>query len=416
MRRVLRKNALCAFVAGAGCAAMAWLGLYPFAWNDYESEAQPSYEALVHGHVVDFLRLAPAYGGSLIERAPFALLTSLWGGGALSIYRMVALPCLLASAALGVYLVAQMRSRGRPVWWRAVALGVCVANPITLRALELGHPEELLGACLCVAAVLLSSRDRPVLAGVLLALPGPPGESRLRGAILCLASAGAVAASLTLPILLAGSTSFVAGARTVASSSNTIFQPMQVFWFLGHHSPNAEQLLGAAKHDFRLAPPWISRISHPLVVAVAVPLTWLAWRARAMRSRPGGEQPGGAARSRTDALLLLSLLLLLRFMLDTWDNVYYPLPFILALLAWETDALPNPPVLALAVTALVWLNVWLSTRVSADAQALFFLVWSLPLAASLGALLYLPSLARKPSTGALRRPRSLMLTRPGADA
>jgi hypothetical protein len=437
MRRAVRENALCAFLAGAGCATMAWLGLYGFAWNDYDTEARPSFEALLHGHVLEFLRLAPAYGGSLIERAPFAFLPSLWGGGELAVYRMVALPCLLASAALGVYLVAQMRSKGRPVWARAVALGVCVANPITLRALELGHPEELLGACLCVAAVVLSSRNRPLWAGlllglaiankewallltgpVLLALPRQPGESRARALILCLATAGAVTASLTLPILLAGSASFVAGARTVASPTTTIFQPMQVFWFLGHHSANAEHLLGAAKHDFRLAPAWIGRVSHPLVIAVTIPLTWLAWRVRATRerSRPGGEGPGASARRRTDALLLLSLLLLLRFMLDTWDNVYYPLPFILAVLAWETDALPNPPVIALAVTVLVWLNVWLSTRVSADAQAVFFLVWSLPLAASLGALLYLPSTAFKRPAGALRLKRSLMLAPPGAEA
>ena len=117
-----------------------------------------------------FLRLAPAYGGSLVERAPFALLPGLWGGGALAVYRMVALPCLLAAAVLGVWLCARMRAQGHSTLARAVALGVCVANPITLRALELGHPEELLGACLCVAAVLLArrcpiGRDHSLLAG-----------------------------------------------------------------------------------------------------------------------------------------------------------------------------------------------------------------------------------------------------------
>src|ERR1035441_2051060 len=164
MRLRVRENALCVFMASAGAAKMAWLGLYGFAWNDYEIEAKPAFDALTHGHVLDFLRLAPAYGGSLIERAPFALLPGLWGGGQLAVYRMVALPCLLATAVLGVWLVAQMRSTGRPALWRAVALGVCVANPLTLRALELGHPEELLSACLCVAAVLLLpiSSVRPV--------------------------------------------------------------------------------------------------------------------------------------------------------------------------------------------------------------------------------------------------------------
>src|SRR5271169_138788 len=112
MRLRIRENALCAFLAAAGTATMAWLGLYGFAWSDYETEARPAFEALAHGHLIGFLRLAPAYGGSLVERAPFALLPGLWGGGALAVYRMVALPCLLAVALLGVWLVARMRARG----------------------------------------------------------------------------------------------------------------------------------------------------------------------------------------------------------------------------------------------------------------------------------------------------------------
>lgn len=129
MRQRLRENALCASVAASCCAAIAWLGLYGFAWNDYDHEARSAYDALVHGHVARFLALAPAYGGSLVERAPFALLPGLWGGGQLAVYRLVALPCLLATAALGVFLVARMRSRGRGLLARTVALGVCVANP-----------------------------------------------------------------------------------------------------------------------------------------------------------------------------------------------------------------------------------------------------------------------------------------------
>ena len=166
----MRENALCALLAGAASVVMAWLGLYGFAWNDYENEAKPAFDALTHGHVLEFLRLAPAYGGSLVERAPFALLPGLWGGGALAVYRAMAVPCLLAGAVLGVWLCAQMRAIGRTTLSRAVAVGVCVANPLTLQALELGHPEELLGACLCVAAVPLAARDRPVWAGVVLGL------------------------------------------------------------------------------------------------------------------------------------------------------------------------------------------------------------------------------------------------------
>ena len=82
MRALVRENALCAFLAAAATATMAWLGLYGFTWSDYETEAKPAFDALTHGHVLEFLRLAPAYGGSLVERAPFALLPGLWGGGA----------------------------------------------------------------------------------------------------------------------------------------------------------------------------------------------------------------------------------------------------------------------------------------------------------------------------------------------
>ncbi len=176
MRRAIRENVPCALAAAAGCAALAWLGLYAPACNDYEIEVGPAVEALVAGRVHDFLALSPVYGGSLIMRAPFALAPSLWGGGQLAVYRMLALPCLLASAALGIWVVARMRSNStRPLLARAVALGVLAANPLTLRALELGHPEDLLGASACVAAVLLASAPtvtvrRAIGIGVLLGL------------------------------------------------------------------------------------------------------------------------------------------------------------------------------------------------------------------------------------------------------
>src|SRR5580693_1958709 len=216
MKRLVRENALSAFIAGATTATMAWLGLYGFAWNDYETEARPAFDALAHGHTLEFLRLAPAYGGSLVERAPFALLPGLWGGGDLAVYRMVALPCLLAAAALGVWLVARMRAEHRPALSRAVVLGLCVANPLTLQALEIGHPEELLGACMCVVAVLLASRDRPVLAALLLGLAiankewallavGPVLLALPGRRLLCLTISTAVTLAVLAPLALVSS-------------------------------------------------------------------------------------------------------------------------------------------------------------------------------------------------------------------
>jgi hypothetical protein len=403
MRQRLRMNALCAFMAGAGCAIMAWLGLYGFAWNDYDNEARPAFEALIQGHVLGFLRLAPAYGGSLIERAPFALLPGLWGGGALAVYRTVALPCLAAGAVLGLYLVARMRAEGRSSLAKAVALGVCVANPITLRALELGHPEELLGACLCVAAVFLGARDLPLAAGVLLGLAVankewallaagpvllvlPPGRRRLICLTGMLASTGAV----LLPLALA-SGGFVAKTSATATPPSEIFQPWQVWWFLGHHGALVLGAFRTAKPGFRTAPSWVHLVSHPLIPVAGILVAGALW----------------LGRRRLDlrqALLALALVLLLRCLLDTWDTVYYPLPFVLALLSWEvTGQSEHPPVLALTASVLVWLSFqWLPGHVSPDWQAALFLAWSLPLAGALSLRLF----AHEPGPHAVGGPRT----------
>jgi hypothetical protein len=405
MRQRLRENALCASVAGAGCATIAWLGLYGFGWNDYDNEVNPAYEALVRGHVLSFLRLAPAYGGSLIERAPFALLPGLWGGGALAVYRMVAVPCLLAAAALGVWLVARMRAQGRSRLARAIVLAVCVANPVTLLALEVGHPEELLGACLCVAALLFAARsqrghDHSLLAGALLGLAiankewalvaaGPvllvlPPARRVR----CLASAVAVAGAILAPLVLATSGSFTASARAVAApAGSAIFQPWQLWWFLGHHGALVHGSFGAAKPGFRVGPAWTSVISHPLILLVGFALALALW----LR---GGRS---VALSEQRALLALALALLARCLLDTWDTADYTLPFIFALLAWEVSSpSSNPPILAFAASALVWLCCeWLPLHASADVQSACFLAWSLPLAAWLGVQLFAPELLQR---------------------
>lgn len=473
MRRLVRENALCALAATTASAAIAWIGLYGFAWNDYEVEVEPAVDALTRGHVLEFLRLAPSYGGSLIERAPFALLPGLWGGGELAVYRMLALPCLLAAVALAVWLCAQMRGTadrpGRSRLARTIVVGVCVANPLTLQALELGHPEELLGACLCVAAVLLAARGRAVWAGALLglaiankewavlavgpallALPvdararpvgartrpldmlAPPVDTRARpvGALVirlgtlarrwraplrCLLSAAAVSAIVLAP-LLAASARFSATASAAAVPAGGIFQPWQLWWFLGWHGPLVHGLFGSPKPGYRTGPAWTSAISHPLIVAAGVALAGAVWLARRRRARhdAGGFAPRGPigqpGRER-EALLTLALVMLVRCVLDTWDTAYYMLPFVIALVAWEArgDG-PRLPLLALSCTALAWLSFegLPDHGASPDVQAALFLAWTLPLCAWLARTLYAPgrSARRRSSRGTAARPRA----------
>jgi Glycosyltransferase family 87 len=404
MPRILRENALCALLAAASCAAMAWLSLGSFAWNDYETEAQPSFDALAHGHVLSFLRLAPVYGGSLVERAPFALLPGLWGGGSLAVYRMVALPCLLAIATFAVWLCARMRAEGRPVLTRALALAMCVANPMALSALELGHPEELLGACLCVVAVVLASRGRAVWAGlllglaiankewaliavgpVLLALPRQPPRlgrpaSAIRPVMSCVASTGLVCAAIFTPLLLASS-GFATSARAVADTPGNIFQPWQLWWFLGTHSASAHGAFGKPLPGYRIGPAWTGAISHPLIVVVGLGLAVAVWLHYRREHREVGER---------DAMLALALVLLLRCMLDTWNTSYYMLPFTIALLAWEVKGTRTVPILVLTSTVPPWfaLQELSAHGLSPDAQSAVFLIWTVPLAVWLGVRLF----------------------------
>jgi hypothetical protein len=365
----------------------------------------------VHGHLTDFLRGIPVYGGSLVLRAPFALLTDLWGGGELAVYRMVALPCLLAAAALGVWLVADMRRRGRAPLARAVALALCVANPLTLSALEVGHPEELLGGALCVAAVLLAARGRAAWAGLLLGAAVANKEWALLALLPvllalpsrrlpCLLLASAVASAILAPAALVHAGGFLAATRATATPSSSIFQPWQIWWFLGHHGAIVRGTFGRVKPGYRTGPSWAGELSHPLVVAVMLPLGGrLWWRKRAGARARGGRfvGPGSAVGRRVvlaerEALLLLVLLLLARCMLDTWDTAYYALPFLLALTAWECRGERGLPALALTASALAWIDFqWLPYHASPDAQAACFLLWTLPLATGLALRLYAPA-------------------------
>ncbi len=458
MRSRLRENRLALCSAGLASIAVAWLGLYGMGWNDYEAEAEPAFTALAHGHLLIFLRLVPSYGGSLVERAPFAVLPDLWGGGTLAVYRSVAVPCLLAVAALAVWLVAQMRratavdarvssaaahssprSRqlvgGRTA--RALVIVLVVANPLTVVALEHGHPEEILGGALCVGALLLAVRKHPVWAGIALGLAiankewalvavGPVlvacaahaapirrrAGARLvdhlrlsagRASVLaCLTGTAATATAALAPLVFVPGGRFASTARAVASTPSNIFSPQSVWWFFGHHSPGAHDPFVAGIAGFRIAPSWVGPMSHPAVVLVAALLSALWWVRR--RSSRNGAQTlsGGHGAPKgvpatgawpTNELALLALVLLVRCLLDTWDNGYYPEPFLLALCAWEALADPaHPPILTILSCVLAWASFEsVPSLLSPDGQSLFFLAWTLPLAGLLAARLYAPN-------------------------
>ena len=340
------------------------------------------------GDVGGFIAHLPAYGGSLIMRAPFALAASALGGGDVAVFRAVGFPCLLAGAVLGVVLAVGLLARGAGRGTVAIAVAVCAVNPVTLRALEVGHPEELLGAALCAGAVLAAVRGRSTLAGVLLGLAvankawallavGPVVLALQADRRRALLIAGGIATAFVLPLFFTAAS----GPPAAAGETGVIFQPWQVWWFFGEHGHVIRGTSGLVKEGYRAAPGWVSPISHPLIVLVAVPLTALAWR------------------RRSDPLLLLVVLFMLRCVLDPWNTDYYALPAIMAVVVWEaTRFIERPPVVALGLTVATWgMWHWVVPAASADVESLVYLAWSLPLIGLLGWRLYAPALPAMPA-------------------
>lgn len=392
--RPMRRLALPALVAAACAVACGWTQLVDYLWTDYEWSGHPQFEALVHGHFAAFLNGASVEAPSFLLRAPFALSTLLWGGGSLAVYRMVAVPGLLAGAVLGVVLWS-LRERAHPdARWSLIVVALAAGNPLTLRALSFGHPEEILGAALCIGAVLAAIWQRPWLAAVLLGLalgnkawavlaiaPVFVALERRRWAVIALACG--IAALFVAPFLVFGARGGVLGAGQTYSQ----FQPWQLWWPLGEHGHVIRGTLGEIKVGYRAAPGWIGPISHPLIALLVVPATLLWWRRR------------GVGTTSTDPLLLLALLLLARCVLDVVDNAYYHLPFLLALLAWEALARARPPVLSLLAAGVVWLvTVKLPLVITPDAQYAAYMAFALPALAALGWATY-----RRPSVESVAR-------------
>ena len=354
-----------------------------YLWTDYEYANVDAFDALLSGDWERFFAAAPIEGPSLLMRAPFAALPSLWDGGHEAIFRTVAIPGLLAGAVLGVLLLELRRRAVGASGWGWVVLLLAAANPITLQALEVGHPEELFGAVLCITAVIAALHDRPVLAAVLLGLAlankawavlaiGPVLLALPAHRLRVFAGSGAIALLFATPFLLDPDSR---AALASAGTTDAVFQPWQVFWFLGESGEEVRGFGNILKPDYRSPPGWIAQVTHPLIALLVLPASWLWLRRRGERS--------------VDLLLLLAGLLLARCVFDVANNVYYHLPFLLALLAWEALRAQQPPVWTLAATGAVWFTcVQTESWASPDLQSALYVAWVLPAFALLARTLF----------------------------
>jgi hypothetical protein len=378
-----RTHLIVATVAFAvAIAALTWATISASTvgrFNDFYREAWPAYQALIHGHMLGFVQTGPTYVGSLVLRAPIAVIPSLWAGSPREIYFASALPCMLAVACFCTWLAAQPRRGGAvgtgsgvsPIFW-------CVCNPVTLIALFGGHPEEVLGATLCVGAVILAVGDRPGWAGFLVALAVinkswalvavpvvfvvMPG-SRRAGVVSFLVTAAVV----LIPITIARETAGGGGTASVAASQiGSLFNPPQLLWWFG---PNA----------------WIVQKARGLIVALAFACGALWWYLR-------GRGTERRQVSLPDALLLLALVFLIRAAFDPWDNVYYNLPFLFALIAYEFSS-GRMPILTIVMTVLLLIVVPVSGVIhgSGDLHAAVYAIVAVPMLAWMAVAVFRPA-------------------------
>jgi hypothetical protein len=355
---------------------------------DYPVDAGPAIDALARGDVATFFSESPLMGTfSLLVRAP---LVALADGGDLLAYRLGALPCLLAVGLLAVWLERLMAARGQGLAARALVVGVCFVNPVTADALTWGHPEELLAGALAVGAAVASVHRRWLLAGLLLGLaigtkqwavlavlPVLLATDRDRLRILGLAAG--VAALLLIP-QMAGFGGTAEKALGGQAGSGARVTPLNVWWpFAEPRHIAVPDGVTEVVREKRSIPDGLVTFSHLLIVALALPLAALFHRRR-------------GRLEAADVLALLALLLLLRCVLDPWNNQYYHVPLLLSLAAWEGLRRRGLPVVTVVAAAGMWLSMdRLADPGGAGATNALYLAWSLPLAAWLAACLYAPA-------------------------
>jgi hypothetical protein len=308
----------------------AWLGgSWQARGGDYTHDYAPAMNALLDGHLGAFFANLPTNGagGSVLLRAPFALVGKVLVGDQLAIFRFGTLACLLALGALGLWLARDLRRRGTSLPTRLGVVALCACTPALLEAVFYGHPEEALGAALAVAAVLLAGANRPLLAGILLgaAIINKPWGVLVVGPALLCAPERRTRVLLPAAAILGGwllTAGLLDPARLWLSAhgaeTSIVAHPQNLWWPLAHmdglyHVPPA--ILAAHARQ--------SAVALALITAAA-----LALRARCSRTPLGTER----------CLALLAFGFALRCLLEPSPHGYYQLPLVVALAAWESRA------------------------------------------------------------------------------
>lgn len=371
--------------------------------GDYRIDAKPAVDALSRLDLGGFVHHVTLMGTfSLFLRAPVVALVRAFGGSDLSTYTWGALVCALPLAGLAVWLLVDMGRRDKQPSARLAIAALFALTPFIGAAITWGHPEELLTTTLCIVAVIAASRDRTLIAAVALGLAIATKQWALVaiGPVLVAAPArrlrlslvsGTIVVLFMMPIALADTQSFALGAKSLANAHSWV-SVVSVWWpFSNFHTHLVTDGVGnVAVTTFKL-PASLNVLPHGLIVAIGLPLGAVLL---ARRRRPTLDQ----------LLSFLALLLLLRCVLDPWNNLYYQVGFMIALLTRDALCARGLPIASAFATVLGWATFWhLAAPNRGVPTYAFYMMWTIALGIWLVAQTYslrLPTLlsAELPAT------------------
>jgi hypothetical protein len=393
----------------AAFAAAVYVSLSVATTADYNianpvsaDNAAPAIEALAHGRITAFFAHQPLMGAlSLVLRAPVAWLVGTLGGGQMSIYRFGALVCMLPAAALGAWLMLDARRAGAALAGIAAA-GVVVIGSPTVAALGWGHPEEVLTAVLCVAAVLAAERDHPVWAAV---AAGAAFGTKDWAAIVALPVLLLLRRRCVRAVLAGGITGLVFGGlpalidpaafhrASQALGSTRLATALSVWWPVSSRSPSISRGAPLASTlPLHLTKSSVLPIGLGLGMLLAAALAW------------GGGRSGGwlCARGRAvDPLALLALLALVRCIADPAPVEYYYVAATIPLAAWEATTLRRLPLAAIVSVLAVRFSFGHAMSMGAGTTSVLTLSWTLSMIVYLGTHAFFVGRSRPTSSLAL---------------
>lgn len=293
----------------------------------------PSIQALAGGSVRGFVDLHPVMGSfSLLLRAPLVALSDVLGGDHLLGYRLGALSCFIPALIIGSWLAREIEARGRSRLEAMASSVLVVINPITLDAVRMGHPEEVLGGALAVLAVVCAARGRSMQAAVALGLAigtkqwtllavlptllAAPAPSRRTIATV----AGTVGIVLSLGAPLADWVDYREKAHVLGQTSTV---SRYSAWSTVSRQADIVVPGADAPVTIHQLPRGLSREDISLLIPAACAVLVLV-AARRRRWRLGEEE----------AMALLAISFVLRVALDSTVLLYYSAPMVLAL-SWS---------------------------------------------------------------------------------